>query len=182
MSEETEVPFGRRAIGAAIVSGASGAGLAFSLARPALRDGLETAQMLTDHMRRASADMARGTARAAVESARPTLGAAVDVKDRLRRRALGNLPPAVGGMLEDWRREFIEGEKAVYFGGLRVAGDLKPAVEMAQQRSWALLQSALGTFSDVVDTGLASMVKVGEGLQKPLAPARPKRASKKGHA
>jgi len=176
MDEQGDGVFGRRALGAALVAGATGAGLALSFARPMVRDGLEAAAHTSGGLRRASVEVAKGATRAAFDAARPTFESALEAKDRLRRRAVGSLPTGFGGMLEEWRREFIEGEKAVYFGGRQMAGDLRPALDAARARSWAMLESALGTFGDVVDTSLVTMVKMGEGLQ---APQRPKREAPK---
>jgi len=179
MTEEEDVPFARRAIGAAVVTSAAGAGLVYSVARPIVRDGIEAARSTSAEIRHAAVEVARGAGRAAIEAARPTLGTAFDVKNRLRRRAVGSLPSPVADLVDDWRHQLIEGEKAAYFGSLRVASELRPAFEQAQRRSFELLDSALGALDEVVDTSLAAALKAGNEIGKGELPAPPKRASAK---
>src|SRR2546428_6446835 len=175
MTEEDEIPLARRAIGAAIVTGAAGAGLVYSVARPILRDGAEAAWSASGELRRAAVEVARGAGRAAVEAARPSLGTALEAKNRLRRRAVGSLPSPVADLVDDWRQQLIEGEKAAYFGTLRVASELKPAFQQAQRRSFELFDTALGALDEVVDTGLAAALKAGNDIGKGDLPAPPKK-------
>lgn len=162
---DDEFPFARRTIGAALITGASGAGLALSMARPMVNESIELAYLAAEEVRRASRDGVRTGARAALEAGGPAIKSALEAKDRLRRRAIGSLPPTVGGALEEWRRQFIDGEKAVYFGSLRLADEMQPTFEVARGRSRDLLKDAVKAFEDVADAALATTIKFGEEIQ-----------------
>jgi hypothetical protein len=176
MPDSDEFPAARRALGAALVTGASGAGLGLSLARPLVHDGIDAAFVAAKQIRESSLRTARAGLSAAVEGGRPALGAALEAKDRMRRRAVGALPPAVGDALEAWRREFIEGEKALYFGSRRFSEEFEPAFEVARARSRNLLQEAVRAFEDVADVTLATSIKLGEAIQEGELPKPPRRA------
>jgi len=184
MTDDDLFPFARRALGSAIVTGASGAGLALSFARPAAADALERAYEAATQVRKAARENGREGVRAALDAGRPAIQSAFEAKDRLRRRAVGALPPTLAESVEGWRSQFIEGEKLAYYGGVRLARDLQPAGDLAMARSKSVLAEAVLAFGDVAEVALANSIKFGEELQKGELniPSSPRPAAKKGRA
>ena len=165
MPPTEDFPFARRTMGSAIVTGAMGAEIAMSLSRPLVREAIGTAFDVASDLRKASLETARAGVGSVMRGERPTLKVALDAKDRMRRRAVGMLPPEIGDNVEQARLRFIEGEKALYYGSLRFAGDLEPAFEVASLRSKNLLVDAVRAFEDVADVALATSMRFGEDLQ-----------------
>jgi len=180
MTPPDDFPIARRAVGTAIVTGSMGAGLALSLARPMMHEAIDIAFEAVADLRKASLEGARTGLGSAVRAGGPGLQSALDAKDRLRRRALGTLPPGLGGAAEEMRRQFIEAEKSVYYGSVKYAEDLEPALEVARLRSKNLLVEAVKAFEDVADVALATSIKFGEDVQAgELRRAAPLRGSTK---
>lgn len=165
MTPTDEFPAARRAFGTAIVTGSMGAGLALSLARPLMHEAIDIAYEAVADMRRASLEGARTGLTAARQRGRPGLQTAMDARDRLRRRAMGTLPPGLGVAAEQMRRQFIEAEKSVYYGSIKYAHDLEPALEVARLRTKNLLVEAVKAFEDVAQVALASSIQFGEDVQ-----------------
>jgi hypothetical protein len=165
MTPPDEFPIARRAVGTAIVTGSMGAGLAMSLARPMMHEAIDIAYEAVADLRKASLEGARSGLSSARQAGGPGLKSAMDAKDRLRRRALGTLPPGLGAAAEEMRRQFIEAEKSVYYGSIKYAEDLEPALEVARLRTKNLLVEAVRAFEDVADVALATSIKFGEEVQ-----------------
>lgn len=165
MTPPDDFPIARRAVGTAIVTGSMGAGLALSLARPMMHEAIDIAYEAVADLRKASLEGARTGLGSAIQAGGPGLKLAVDAKDRLRRRALGTLPQGLGVAAEEMRRQFIEAEKSIYYGSIKFAEDLEPALEVARVRSKNLLVEAVRAFEDVADVALATSIKFGEDVQ-----------------
>ncbi len=165
MTPPDDFPAARRAVGSAIVAGSMGAGLALSLARPMMHEAIDIAYEAVADLRKASLEGARTGLSSAIQAGGPGLKMALDAKDRLRRRALGTLPQGLGVAAEEMRRQFMEAEKSVYYGSIKYAEDLEPALEVARARSKNLLVEAVRAFEDVADVALATSIKFGEDVQ-----------------
>jgi hypothetical protein len=182
MTEDDLFPFGRRVLGSALMTGASGASLALSMARPAMDDAVDAAIRAADEFRRAARDGTRNGLKAAFEAGRPGLDSALTAKDQLRRRAIGSLPPQVADRAEAWRRRAIEGEKLAYYGSQRFIRDLEPAYEVARARSKSMLTEAVHAFEDVADVALAATATFGDELARGELPRPQPSKSRRGSA
>ena len=179
MTEDDLMPLVRRSLGSAIVTGASGASIALSFARPAANDALALAYESAVEARKTALTLGRDNLKAAREASGPTLRGALDAKDQLRRRALANMPPALAGAVDAWRHQLIEGEKLAYFGSRRLASRLEPAREVAWDRSRSVLADAVNAFGEVAEVALATSIKFGEDLQRgDFEPPRPSKGAK----
>jgi len=175
MNDDDLFPFARRAFGSALVTGASGASMALSFARPAVDETLEMAWRTADEMRRAARQGARTGFKDAIEAGRPTIEAALGTKDLMRRRAMGTLPPQMAERVEAWRSRGIDAEKLAYFASRRAARDLEPALELARARSRSVLAEAVHAFEDVAEVALSTSITFGDELARgDIAP--PKRS------
>jgi hypothetical protein len=188
MTEDDLFPFGRRALGSALMTGASGAGLALSMARPSMDEAVDAAIRAADEFRKAARDGARSGLKSAFEAGRPGLDNALATKDLLRRRALGSLPPQVADRAEAWRQRAIGGEKLAYYGSKRFAHDMEPVFELARDRSRNLLVQAVHAFEDVADVALSATATFGDELARgdlpppPRPRAKPSGTKRKGRA
>jgi hypothetical protein len=175
MSDDDLFPFARRALGSALITGASGASIALNFARPAANDVLALAYEAALEARKSAIDGGREGLRAARAAAAPSMRTAFQAKDQLRLRAMGMLPPEVAKAADAWRERFIDGEKLVYYGSKHLSNSLEPTREIAFARSKSMLAEAVNAFSDVAEAALATSIKFGEDVQRgEFQPPRPK--------
>jgi hypothetical protein len=166
MSEDDPFPFARRALGSALITGASGASIALTFARPAANDALALAYEAALEARKAAIDGGREGLRSARAAAAPSLRTAFQAKDQLRLRAMGMLPPEVAKAAEAWRERLIEGEKFAYYNSKHFSQALEPTREIAFARSKSVLAEAVTAFGDVAEAALATSLKFGDEMQR----------------
>lgn len=177
MTDDDLFPMMRRSLGSALVTGASGASIALSFARPAANDALALAYEAAVEARKSAIDGSRAGLRSARAAAAPSLRSALVAKDQLRMRAMGMLPPEAAKAAEGWRERFIEGEKFAYYGSKRLSDSLEPARELARARSKSVLAEAVNAFGEIAEVALATSIKFGEEMQRgEFEPPKPKAA------
>jgi hypothetical protein len=177
MTDDDLFPMMRRSLGSALVTGASGASIALHFARPAANDALVLAYEAAVEARKSALDGTRAGLRSARAGAAPSLHAALQAKDQLRRRAVGMLPPEAAKAAEGWRQRFIEGEKFAYYGSQALSRSLEPARELAMARSRSMLADAVNAFGEVAEVALATSIRFGEEMQRgAFEPPKPKGA------
>jgi hypothetical protein len=180
MTDDDLLPFARRALGSAIVTGSQGASFALEAARPAATDALAMAYEAALEARKAALSSGRDGLRSVREASRPALDAAFEAKRQLRRRAVGQLPPGASQLVEGMRHQRIEAEKLAYNSARRLVKDLEPARELAWAKSQNLLAEAVNAFGDVAQVALATSLKFGEEMQRgDFDPPRPRAQAKR---
>lgn len=180
MTDDDLFPLFQRSLGSAIITGASGAGMALAMARPMAADALAMAYETALEARKAAIENGREGLRQVRSAGDPAFKTAFEAKNRLRHRAVGMLPPGPAGALDALRHQRIEGEKLAYYASKRLMKDLEPAREMAFAKSQSLLTEAVLAFGDVAEVALATSLKFGEELQRgEFEPPKPKAQAKR---
>ena len=183
MAKRDEVPLYQSMLGNALATGAAGLSVSLALAGPLMRDGLSSVLDPESPVRKASRAVVRELNATVVEGSSPAFRSAMQMKDALRRRGVAMLPTDAGELLEAWRREFIEAEKALFFSARGAYQDLKPQADEVQKRALGHALAGLEGLESAAERGLAATMNRGADMRqgKRAAPARraPKAAAKK---